>query len=246
MQDYAMPNFPYASIAQRPQVNDQIECQLADTPTTREIAYKIRYEAYLSYNYILRSETSTFSDPYDGRTNVTTILIYKGGFPAASVRVCLFDPHGTAVDGDRIPAMEIFEHEIRSLTADRNGRKHLRAVEVTRLARRCELADDKSLILALFRAVGYLVLAYDADIVLNACRRHHIPLYQRFGFRMVEEPRPYPHLTYKAALLACFRSSFQEMRTNLSFLQGLSVRDPAYEGLLRGELVEFAPGSKYS
>jgi hypothetical protein len=240
-----MLNFTCAPTAPPLLTNDHIECQVANTPETREIAYKIRYEAYFSYNYILRSDTLTFSDQYDGRRNVTTLLIYKGGVPAATARVCLFDSQGTALDADRVPAMEVFDHEIRSLMTNSGGKNDLRAVEVTRLARRCDMANDKSVLSALFRAVGYIVLAYDPDIVLNACRAHHIPIYQRFGFRKVGEPRPYPRMTYEAALLACLRPSFQEVRANLPFLKGLSVRDPSYRRLLRGELVEMC-GSFYS
>jgi hypothetical protein len=219
-------------------VNDRIELQLANTPEARGHAYKIRHDAYLSYNYITPRETGLFSDKYDERQNVATVLVTKGGEPAATVRVCLYDSLGRLPDADRIPAMEIFESEIRALTCDEQGSGRLRAVEITRLARRCDLANDKAVISAMFRAVGYLVLAYDADIVLNACRPHHIPMYRRFGFRKIEEPRQYPNLTYKAALLACFRSSYDQAQATLPFLRGISVHDWAYEQLLKGELVE--------
>jgi hypothetical protein len=111
-------------------------------------------------------------------------------------------------------------------------------VEITRLARRCDLANDKAVIAALFRAVGYLILFYDADIVLNACRPHHIPMYRRFGFHKIQEPRQYPNLTYKAALLACFRGSYGQARAKLPFLRGISVHDFAYERLMSGEIVD--------
>jgi hypothetical protein len=219
-------------------VRDRIELQLAKTAETRQHAYKIRHDAYLSYNYITPRESGQFSDKYDDRQNIATVLVYKGGQPAATVRVCLYDPVGRLPDADRVPAMEIFENEIRALTSDKQGRGRLRAVEITRLARRCDLANDKAVISAMFRAVGYLILFYDADIVLNACRPHHIPMYRRFGFHKVEEPRQYPNLTYKAALLACFRSSYDEAQATLPFLRGISVHDWAYQRLMDGEIVE--------
>lgn len=218
--------------------NDRIEVQLANTPEARRHAYKIRHDAYLSYNYIVPRESGQFSDKYDDRQNVTTVLVYKGGEPAATVRVCLFDPRGSLPDSSLVPAMEIFDSEIRALTSDERGRGRLRAVEITRLARRCDLANDIAVIAALFRVVGYLILSYDADIVLNACRPHHIPMYRRFGFQKVEEPRQYPNLTYKAALLACFRSNYDHAQATLPFLRGISVHDCAYERLLDGEIVE--------
>ena len=221
-------------------VNDRIGLQLANTPEARRHAYKIRHDAYLSYNYITPRESGQFSDKYDDRQNIATVLVSKNGEPAATVRVCLYDSLGRLPDADRVPAMEIFESEIRALTCDDQGRGRLRAVEITRLARRCDLANDKAVISALFRAVGYLILAYDADIVLNACRPHHIPMYRRFGFRKIEEPRQYPNLTYKAALLACFRSSYDQAQSTLPFLRGISVHDSAYEHLLNGEIVEIS------
>jgi hypothetical protein len=187
-------------------------------------------------------DSGQFFDKYDDRQNVATILVYKGGEPAATIRVCLFDPRGRLPDADQVPAMEIFDSEIRALTSDEQGRARFRAVEITRLARRCDLANDKAVIAALFRAAGYLILSYDADIVLNACRPHHIPMYRRFGFHKIEEPRQYPNLTYKAALLACFRASYDRAQANLPFLRGISVHDCAYERLLDGEIVDVSDG----
>jgi hypothetical protein len=216
---------------------DGIEIQLAMTPPTRAQAYKIRHDGYLSYNYIIAREDGSFSDKYDERQNVRTVVVYKNQVAAATVRVCLFDPSGNFPDADRIPAMEIFGSEIREMTAagaasPANG---LRAVEVTRLARHGDFANDKTIIHALFRAVGYLVLYFQADIVLNACRPHHMPIYTRFGFQKIEEPRQYPNLTYKAGLMACYRSNYGNARRNLSFLRGISTDDQAYASLIAGE-----------
>ena len=218
-------------------VRNSIEIQLALSTATRAQAYKIRHDGYLSYNYIIAREDGLFSDKYDDRLNVRTVVVYKDQIPAATVRVCLFDPSDVFPEADRVPAMEIFEPEIRKMTeagasAPGNG---LRVVEVTRLARHCDFANDKTIIHALFRAVGYLVLYFQADIVLNACRPHHMPIYTRFGFQKLEEPRQYPNLTYKAGLMACFRSDYSDARRNLPFLRGISTSDQAYASLIAGE-----------
>ena len=228
-----------------PSSNENIQIQLALNPIIQNQAYKIRHQGYFSYNYITKREGDLFYDKYDGRQNVRTAVIYKNDIPAATVRLCLFDATGTYPDADTVPAMEIFNSEIREMMDgfSRSNRPK-RAVEVTRLARVPEFANDKAIISALFRAVGYLILHFDADIVLNACRPHHMPMYRRFGFQKIEEPRQYPNLTYKAALMACFRSSYGALRDNLTFLRDISTQDSTYAGLISGERTTLQRGDE--
>jgi hypothetical protein len=224
---------------------DEVELQLALTDLTRTHAYKIRHEGYLSYNFIVGDSSGLFVDAYDGRPNVRTVVAYRDNQPAATVRVCLFDPSGEFPGADKLPAMEIFDSEIRALTANvEAGRKPKRAVEVGRLARAPEFANDKKLIHALFRAVGYLVLYFKADIVLNACRPHHMPMYRRFGFQNVQEPRLYPGLTFEAGLMACERSSYGSACEKLPFLRRISPLDDAYQSLICGERTTFSDPTK--
>jgi len=216
--------------------DDEIQLQLALTDLTRKHAYKIRHEGYLSYNFIVPDSTGLFEDAYDGRPNVRTVVAYKDDKPAATVRVCLFDPSGAFPGADKLPAMEIFDEEIRALTGVPGGpNRPKRAVEVGRLARAPEFANDKKLIHALFRAVGYLVLYFKADIVLNACRPHHMPMYRRFGFQNIQEPRLYPGLTFEAGLMACERGAYGSACEKLPFLRRISPLDDAYQSLICGE-----------
>jgi hypothetical protein len=93
----------------------------------------------------------------------------------------------------------------------------------------------------LFRAVGYLVLFFRAEIVLNACRPHHVPIYRRFGFDKLEEPKLYPGLTFAAGLMACYADRYDNARAKLSFLRGVSAADDEYFELMSGERTSFAP-----
>ncbi len=238
-----MDGFDFASQNRKPTVSfpsvrgaEDISLQLALNPNVAQDGYRIRHEGYRSYGYVNPQEGGLFIDKYDGRANVKMVVIYKGDKPAATVRLCLFDITGQTPDADRVPAMEIFDTEIRELL---NGfatpGAPQRAVEVSRMARSPEFANDMSVVHALFRAVGYLVLHFRADIVLNACRPHHVPMYQRFGFQKLQEPRQYPNLTYKAALTACFRAHFGSARAELPFLRGISTEDAVYGSLISGE-----------
>ena len=221
---------------------DDVSLQLALNPIIARDAFRVRHDGYQSYGYVDPQEDGLFIDKYDGRPNVKLVVIYKNNVPAATVRMCLFDASGQTPGADRVPAMEIFEQEIREmLSGFAMPDAPQRAVEVSRMARSPAFANDKSVIHALFRAVGYLVLNFRADIVLNACRPHHIPMYRRFGFQQIQEPRQYPNLTYKAALTACFRAHFGSAKADLPFLRGISTEDAVYGSLIAGERTALYP-----
>ena len=215
-----------------------LSLQLALTSTQKRLAYQIRHDGYMSYNYITPREGNLFVDGYDGRENVKTVLVFKDGIAAATVRLCLFDTTGVFPDASKIPAMEIFNHEIHELMSQMaQSGPATRAVEVSRMARAPAFSSDVDLIHAMFRAVGYLILHFNADVVLNACRPHHMPMYRRLGFQKLHEPRPYPNLTYEAGLMAYFRSEFGRATSRLSFLKGISAEDSVYHALFAGDEV---------
>ena len=207
------------------------------------IAYTLRHDGYLSYGYITPRDDGLFWDKYDVQANTKTLILYKNGVPAGTVRVCLYDPNSDISEPQAVPAMEIFRDEIVNVVKSLNidGRAG-RAVEITRLARSPAFANDMEVIAALYRLVGYLILYYDADVVLNACRPHHMPMYRRLGFQKIEEPRQYPNLTYRAGLMACFKAAYDGTKPNFGFLKGISNEDQSYAGLIAGECVPVYSG----
>ncbi|MBW4035345.1 MAG: hypothetical protein HIU90_07725 [Proteobacteria bacterium] len=221
-----------------PEHTDQIEAQLASGSHLKDAAYRIRYEAYNSYGFVPQRQNGIFSDAYDERSNCQTALVFKHGVAAATIRIASYDPESFNTDYHFVQAMEIFEAEIKSALGQlRPGGRKPRAVEIGKLARLPGYAKDLDILFALFRAVGYLILNRDVDVVFNAVRSHHMPTYRRFGFRQLEAPRQYPGLTFKTGLMACFRTSYDQARNNLPFLRGISTDDAAYHGLIAGERV---------
>jgi hypothetical protein len=221
-----------------PHHNNELEAQLALEHDLREAAYRIRYEAYNSYGFVSPRQNGIFSDAYDERSNCQTAVVFKHGVAAATIRIASYEPERRQSDYHFVQAMEIFETEIKSAL----GRLRLdgrtpRAVEIGKLARLSGYAKDLDILFALFRTVGYLILDRDVDIVFNAVRAHHMPMYRRFGFQQLEAPRQYPGLTFKTGLMACFRTSYDQARNNLPFLRGISTDDAAYHGLIAGERV---------
>ncbi len=212
--------------------------RLAVTIKELKEAYKIRHDGYLSYGYIAPQEGGLFSDSYDQARNERTVVIYRADIPAATIRICLHDHSGTWPDASRIPAMEIFREEILALEAAaiQEGNPG-RVIEITRFARDPAFANDRSLIIAAFRIVAYLRLYFEADIMINAVRPHHMPMYRRLGFKKVAEPRQYPNLTYCACLMAMLPDNYDAALQKIGFPYGISISDPIYSRLVAGDLV---------
>jgi hypothetical protein len=227
--------------------NDQpiLEARLALTPETLNEAFELRHAGYLSYGYIDAKEDGLFSDEYDGRDTCRTVVLYKDGVPAAAVRVCLFDPFGGTPGADSIPATAIFHDEITALLG-RVGQQNRppRAVEVTRLARHPDHAEDRSLVYALFRTVGYLILYYDADLVVTAVRAHHMPFYRRLGLQKMEEPRAYPNLKFDTGLMACFRNKFDDVQAQVPLFRGITRNDRFYRPFISGQTMLINPAEQ--
>lgn len=224
-----------------PAAND-ITARIAMTPAVLTQAYKIRHDGYLSYGYITPRDEGLFSDAYDGAKNERTIVIYRGDIAAATIRICLYDPSGFWPEADHLPAMEIFHDEVLALQDEAIGAGRLgRIIEITRFARAPSFANDRGLIIAAFRIVAYLRLYFDADIMINAVRPHHMPMYRRLGFEKIEEPRKYPNLTYCAGLMAMFRNRYDTALQKIGFPKGVSTHDPLYAPLISGNLVPVFP-----
>lgn len=222
----------------RPHHNEQLEAQLALSCQSKEAAYRIRYEAYNSYGFVAQRENGIFSDAYDERSNCQTTLVFKHGVAVATIRIASYEPERSDTDYHCVQAMEIFEPEINSaLNRIRFDGRSPRAVEIGKLARLPGYTRDLDVLFALFRTVGYLILDRDVDVVFNAVRAHHMPMYRRFGFQQLEAPRQYPGLTFQTGLMACFRTSYDQARKDLPFLRGINTNDAAYHGLIAGERV---------
>lgn len=236
------PSVTEIGIRCRPNKGNLIEAQIVDDQDLRRMAYRIRYEAYHACGFVSDRDDGVFSDEYDTRPNCRTVLILRNGVPAGTIRVAAYDPGHADPAYHRVQAMEIFEPTIRSTVeaARRPGTPGV-AVEIGKLARSAAATNDMEVLFALFRAAGYLIMHLRADVVFNAVRSHHMPMYRRFGFRQLEAPRQYPSLSFKTGLMACFRDQYQEAVQKLAFLQGISMRDEQYAALIGGGRVWLPP-----
>lgn len=223
---------------------DRLEARLAVTRTVRKQAYTLRHDGYLSAGYIEAKKQRTLRDKYDDYRSSKTIVLYKNSVAAASARVCLFDPASEIPGAESVPALEMFRAEITELLEGMGrGNRPARAVEITKLARHPDFTKDNDLVFAMFRMTGYLILHYDADVVLTVVRPSHIPFYKRLGFHNVADPRPHPTDNVTLALMACFRASYDGVQKTVPVLNALSPEDDILPRFLSGELVPVFPQS---
>lgn len=215
-----------------------LEAQLAIGDHLNDVSYRLRYQAYKNGGFIPDNEHECFSDEYDAYGNCRTAVVFKDGVPAATVRVTRHDPASDGSDRHELPAMKMFGAEIQAvMSALSLPARPPRVLEINRLARAPSFAKDLDVVFALFRVAGYLFLDFDADIVFNAVRAHHVPMYRRFGFQQLEEPRQYPGLAMKTGLMASFRPGHAALIEGQPFLRGITTSDDVFTGLMAGERV---------
>lgn len=216
----------------------ELTARLATIPDVLTDAWVVRHAAYASHGFIQPAKNGMFIDECDHYPSARTVVVYKNNSPVATVRVCLYAPESGIAGANRVPAMDVFETEIVDIFNHlRSGAASPRGVEVMRLSRHPSLGNDYEPVLALFRTVGYLLLHFDADVVVSGVRKHHMPFYRRLGFRKITEPRPYPKLKFETALMACVRRTGLALEDSMPVLGWLSKEDEHYRDFIAGKRV---------
>lgn len=232
---FATTEQPRTSVRWSPRDRDGVEMQLALTGELTETAYHIRHEAYVSGGFIEARVDGMFTDSYDAQGNCRVVVVFKNDVPAGTVRVVRHDPSSEGVERHPVPVMAAFGAEIREMMDQLAGQgAGSRIMEICRLARMPAFERDIDVLFALFRAAAYLFLEFDAEIVFNAARSHHMPMYRRFGFRPLVEPRLYPGLNCSMGLMGSFPSGHSALIEGQPFMRGITRGDAAYRGLVAG------------
>lgn len=216
-------------------LSGNVSAQLALSEHTLSEASRLRYAAYHAQGYIDHDPSGLFLDEFDRRPSSRTIVTYRNGTPAASARLCLYDPAGTIPGSESTPGFAVFGQEINELMEDVAGTADsMRAMEVMRLVRHPDFERDHEVLFALLMAIGYVILHFGAEIVFSGVRRNHIPFYRRFGFVQITEPRPYPKLKFQTALIAFVKGAGSEHLPDIRIFEEVSKDDPQYHQLMAG------------
>jgi len=223
----------------RPREPERVTLQIANTPELMEIVYRLRHDSYVSQGFLEPKVSRLFADEWDRMPHFFSFLAFVDDKPAASGRISICTPAAPFRERTETTAMEIFPTEIVELAeAFRIDRKPTVIVEVSRLTQHPDFSKSNSdPLFAIFRATFYSLLLADADILISAVRRHHIPFYKRIGFQKITEPRPYQKLKFETALMAGFKQSFPLFSQVIPIFQCIRKTDSIYERLFAGERV---------
>ncbi len=227
--------------AQRRSDPAPLTARLAVDRKTQQDCYKLRYLSYFAEGYIEPCRSKAYSDEYDSQPGVQTVVIYKGARAVASTRVCALkrEPDGRLSGG--VPAQHMFADEVEGLLQANSAMPAPSVVEINRLVRHPEFAEDKTLVFLLFRLAGYLILQQDPGIVVSCVRRNHIPFYTRLRFRELAGARLYHGLKFSTHLLGCNREQYDMVRRMVPVLDVQGEGLERYGRLSRGETVPVLP-----
>jgi hypothetical protein len=174
---------------------DRVDYRVIETPEERDALYLMRYRAYLHGGLILPSESQRVSDRYDDAPNAWTFGIYVDGELCSSLRVHVLTPesrtsYATELFGDVLhPRLDRGEVIIDPARFVADPEKAQRFPELPYLTVR----------------LAYLACEYfNADTGLAQVRAEHQAFYRRvFLQETIAEPRSFPNVLKKVALMAC-------------------------------------------
>lgn len=215
----------------------QLTARLALDPKTKQDCYKLRYLSYFSEGYIEPRRSKAFSDEYDDQPDTQTVVIYKGGRAVASTRICMVTRGLDGTTSGSIPAQNVFPEETENLLRQDVTTPIERIVEINRLVRHPDLAEDKTLVFLLFRLAGYFILKQNAGAVLSCVRRNHVPFYTRLRFSDIAGPRVYHGVKFATHLLSCLRPQYDAVRRMVPVLDVTGIAQAHYDRLGQGETV---------
>lgn len=203
------------------------EARLANDPSTQRDAHELRYRSYYAQGHIAANASGILTDKFDDLPTTRTVVVYAQGRAVGSIRTCLLK-RGPGISS---PCRDAYPAEVeRLLQGSGPERDGYDGVEVNRMVRAPEAADDQRLVFMLLRMAGYLALAEDFRVIVTCVRQHHVPFYSRLRFTQSGEPKIYPGLTCPMVLLDIGRSNYDAMR------KGFRLMDPdaGGPGLLAG------------
>ncbi|MBV8920380.1 N-acyl amino acid synthase FeeM domain-containing protein [Bradyrhizobium sp.] len=183
---------------------DRVDYRLLETPEEKDAVYLMRYRAYLHGGLIAPSESLRVYDSYDDAPNAWLFGIYVDGELCSSLRLHVLTSewrtsYATELFGDvlhpRLDRGEVFIDPAR-FTGD--PEKSLRFQELPYVTLRL-----------VFLACEY----FNADTGLALVRPEHQVFYRRICmYETIAEPRPFPNVSKKTALMA---SDFRNVREKI-------------------------------
>ncbi|MFT5082756.1 MAG: hypothetical protein ACI9Y1_000787 [Lentisphaeria bacterium] len=162
--------------------------------------YSMRYRSYSEEGYIEKSSSKKFMDEFDSLPSCTSYLTYFGKKAIGSVRASVYTP----ANGGDVPAMEVFEKEIRD-----NVDMDKPFVETNKFV--IDPSFQKSggvrARFNIFKNIAEEAVKCDASSVIIAVRPEHVKFYRLLLFKPISGSKKYPHLAFDTVLLMCNEKS---------------------------------------
>lgn len=164
----------------------RVEYRLARTDEQLSNIFKLRYDANLKEQTILPNPSGMLEDRFDDAVNGFNVGVFLDGKLAAALRLHLLS--------QSYPDSPLV-HTYPDLVLPRVD-AGFRIVDITRLAADFAIArSEPYLAYATVRLSMLMCAHFEADLILAAVRREHIPFYRReFQATQLSEARPYPTL----------------------------------------------------
>ncbi|WP_417460537.1 N-acyl amino acid synthase FeeM domain-containing protein [Kordiimonas sp.] len=178
--------------------------------------YELRYTAYLEKASIKENSQHAFMDPYDTAPNCHSFIEYIEGFPAGSIRACIYQPERPDLG---IPAQELFPDEMEAHIGFES-----RVVESNKFVVH-PTYQHKALRLKfkLFKNVFDKALEVGADYIVTSPRATQVDFYKSMQFEPISGVKRSLALDFDVVLMAC----------NLRVARQLVNDDPKYKTLRR-------------
>jgi len=182
---------------------EKVECRPIESAGERDLAYKIRYDAYWRENLIAPSESERLHDPaYDESPNARLFGIFISGDMASTIRI-----HVARDESEALPSIAVFGDVI--LPRLRQGR---RIVDSARFATRLDYSRQYPELAYVTLRLTWLAAAHFwVDYHLATIRREHMGFYKRvFGHTPWSDERDYPRVKCK---IVCMGLDFPARKT---------------------------------
>lgn len=218
-------------------LRERSEHRCARTPSEKEAAYRVRYDAYIRQQLIAPRDDRMLRDEcFDDTPNawITTTFIDRA--LASTFRI-----HVAERPGDPLPSARVYADVIAPRLES-----GCVLVDPTRLAARLTFAGSLSELPFLALRPAWLAAEhFDADFVLATVTADHQPFYRRvFGYEAWSEPRDYPGFKHKVACLGLdFRAARARVETRFPVFRSTAAEREALFGRRRVACGEAAPSA---
>lgn len=185
--------------------------EMCMSPESREIAFHLRYRAYLEADAIPPNPQELCIDPFDEQSNSRTFLIWYEDRPVASVRSLTWSE---AYQWQSTSSIQYFRDEV-----DEHLGSQTPLLESNRYVVDPEFTGRKSLTaqMLLFRIQTLGALADACEYVITAVRPKHVRFYERFmNFYPISEVKSAREVKFPIQLLATPVASRELLAQNSS------------------------------